>query len=88
MALLQLTSSQHVHGLVVAHTQQPGKQPATSWLIRRRVAPQFQERLLDHLFGGRTIVQQAQRERVQTAAVTVVDHFQGARVALRHSVHE
>ena len=80
MALLQLTPPQHVHGMVMRDTQEPRQQAAAVGLIRTRLPPQLQKRLLNHFFGRRAVAQEAQRQRIHTAAVAVVDHFQGVRV--------
>ena len=67
--------------MVVRDTEQPRQEPTAGRLIRRRLAPQFEKRLLDDLFGRRAVGQQAQREGVDAAAVALVQLLQGAGVA-------
>src|SRR5579864_3384263 len=74
--------------MVVSNAEQPGQQPPAAGLIRAWLAPQFEKRLLDDLFGGGGIAQQAERERVNAAAVAIVDQLECARLSASNAVNQ
>ena len=79
-------AADHVEGAVARDASDPRAEVATAEKLR--IAPNFQEHGLGHVFGGGNIAEIPQRQAIDETVVSIVEDFKRVRVTRPHSLHE
>jgi len=87
-AVLDHAPAQRVDRPVVHDPEHPRAHAAARAVIARTATPRREERLLNHLFGHRTLAAHAKGERERHVHVTLVENRKRGRVVLGHQLHQ
>ncbi len=53
-----------------------------------RVFPELQKNILEHLFGICGLLQNSKDERIDLAAISIVERFEGGRISVDEPLHQ
>ncbi len=76
-ALAFALQEQCVQSAISRESKQPGNEWSSRLIILIRVAPELEENILSNLLGGAGLLQDAQKESIDGAAMAVVELFEG-----------
>jgi len=75
--------TQIIERAVAGHGQEPGQEGATQSIVPCGVAPELQEDVLNDFFSRAGLLDNAEYQSVNEAAIAVVESFKGAHIPLQ-----
>jgi hypothetical protein len=88
MPLLFALQPQRIQGAMAGHGEEPGAQWTARGIVAVRVFPELQKNILEHLLGVRGLLQNSKDERVDLAAISVVERFESGRISVDEPLHQ